>query len=86
MEWTTTSDVKAFDAAAGDFPRSRPAQHTAQLTVCARPRQRGPRVVDDGDPEFGRRTGTVARSERPLPAGRVGAVRSGDFSEGRFEP
>ncbi len=57
MEWTTTSDVTAFDAAAGDFLRSRPAQHTAQLTVCARLRQQGPHAFGEGAPEFGWWTG-----------------------------
>ncbi|MFH9869309.1 GNAT family N-acetyltransferase [Streptomyces lydicus] len=33
MTWTTTRDLDAFEAAAGDFLRARPAEHTLLLSV-----------------------------------------------------
>ncbi|MFE2162214.1 hypothetical protein ACFW9M_30945 [Streptomyces lydicus] len=33
MTWTTTRDLDAFEAAAGDFLRARPAEHTVLLSV-----------------------------------------------------
>lgn len=57
MAWTVTADVDAFEAAAGDFLRSRPAEHTVLLTITETLRARGLHVYGHVDPVFGWWTG-----------------------------
>ncbi|MDT0344190.1 GNAT family N-acetyltransferase [Streptomyces litchfieldiae] len=53
MTWTTTHDVTVYLAAAGDFLRSRPAEHTIHLTVADMLRTRGATVYGDAPSLFG---------------------------------
>jgi predicted GNAT family acetyltransferase len=53
MDWTITEDLDAFTAAAGDFLRSRPVQHTVQLSVAETLRVNGASVYGDDAPAFG---------------------------------
>ncbi|WP_406372652.1 GNAT family N-acetyltransferase [Streptomyces sp. NBC_00647] len=52
-DWQLTHDLDAFLGRAGDFLRSRPAQHTVALTVTDALRRRGPRGVGGAAPVFG---------------------------------
>ncbi|MEU5087318.1 GNAT family N-acetyltransferase [Streptomyces sp. NPDC021356] len=52
-DWYLTPDLDEFLARAGEFLRSRPAQHTVHLTVTENLRARGGRTYGDGAPEFG---------------------------------
>jgi GNAT superfamily N-acetyltransferase len=53
MAWATTGDVRVFLAAAGEFMRARPAEHTTLLTVAEMVSLRGPNTYGDEAPEFG---------------------------------
>ncbi|MEU6085054.1 GNAT family N-acetyltransferase [Streptomyces sp. NPDC047108] len=52
MAWTTTHDLDAFLSAAGDFLRTRPAEHTVLLSVAAA-LHAGTRSYGDDPPEYG---------------------------------
>ncbi|MEU6274982.1 GNAT family N-acetyltransferase [Streptomyces populi] len=52
-DWQLTHDLDAFLARAGDFLRSRPAQHTVALTVTDGLRRRGTGLYGEGAPVFG---------------------------------
>ncbi|MEY2247121.1 GNAT family N-acetyltransferase [Streptomyces sp. BF23-18] len=60
-DWQLTRDLDAFLAGAGDFLRSRPAQHTVALTVTEALRRRGMGQYGKSAPVFGalERDGTV---------------------------
>ncbi|MFD6552161.1 GNAT family N-acetyltransferase [Streptomyces sp. NPDC058398] len=60
-DWQLTRDLDAFLAGAGDFLRSRPAQHTVALTVTEALRRRGMGQYGRSAPVFGalERDGTV---------------------------
>ncbi|MFF3613612.1 GNAT family N-acetyltransferase [Streptomyces sp. NPDC002580] len=51
--WQLTHDLDAFLGRAGDFLRSRPAEHTVALTVTDVLRRRGPGQFGEGAPVFG---------------------------------
>jgi GNAT superfamily N-acetyltransferase len=53
MAWETTGEADAFLAAAGDWLRSRPAEHTLLLTVAESLRVRGPGAYGSAPPRFG---------------------------------
>jgi RimJ/RimL family protein N-acetyltransferase len=53
MPWELTADLAAFDAAAGEFLRSRPVPHTVFLTMVDTLRRRGLHAYGSGDPVFG---------------------------------
>ncbi|MFI0815527.1 GNAT family N-acetyltransferase [Streptomyces sp. NPDC021098] len=53
MAWTTTSDLDAFQAAAGAFLRARPVQHTLLLTVVSSLEAAGSGRYGDQPPVFG---------------------------------
>jgi predicted GNAT family acetyltransferase len=53
MGWETTSDPDAFLAAAGDWLRTRPAEHTLLLTVAESLRVRGSQAYGPAPPRFG---------------------------------
>jgi GNAT superfamily N-acetyltransferase len=53
MAWETTSDFDGFLAAAGEFLRSRPVEHTLLLTVSESLRARGAHAYGDEAPRFG---------------------------------
>ncbi|WP_405719423.1 GNAT family N-acetyltransferase [Streptomyces sp. NBC_01537] len=57
MAWNLTDDVETFEAAAGGFLRSRPAEHTVLLTVTATLRESGTTAFGDEPPHFGWWTG-----------------------------
>jgi RimJ/RimL family protein N-acetyltransferase len=52
-DWRLTRDLDTFLAGAGDFLRSRPAQHTVALTVTDALRRRGMRQYGKSAPVFG---------------------------------
>ncbi|MET9406886.1 GNAT family N-acetyltransferase [Streptomyces sp. NPDC002935] len=52
-DWRLTRDLDAFLGRAGDFLRSRPAQHTVALTVTDALRRRGTRQFGQDAPVFG---------------------------------
>ncbi|MEU0430452.1 GNAT family N-acetyltransferase [Streptomyces sp. NPDC006290] len=52
-DWQLTRDLDAFLGRAGDFLRSRPAQHTVALTVTDRLRRRGTGEFGESAPVFG---------------------------------
>ncbi|NGN62308.1 GNAT family N-acetyltransferase [Streptomyces sp. A7024] len=52
MGWTTTEDLDAYEAAAGDYVRTEPAAHTILLTIAATVRQ-SPGRFGDETPRFG---------------------------------
>ncbi|MFI0226765.1 hypothetical protein [Streptomyces lydicus] len=61
MTWTTTRDLDAFKAAAGDFLRARPAEHTGLLSVVSSLRVLGADAYGEDAPSFGwRRCGVPA--------------------------
>lgn len=53
MVWTTTSDLDAFQAAAGAFLRARPVQHTLLLTVVSSLAAAGSGRYGDQPPVYG---------------------------------
>jgi predicted GNAT family acetyltransferase len=53
MPWHLTDSVDEFDETAGDFLRSRPVEHTVQLTLIDTLRKRGPHAYGPDDPIFG---------------------------------
>ncbi|MEU9123316.1 GNAT family N-acetyltransferase [Streptomyces sp. NPDC048506] len=53
MTWTTTQDPGAFEAAAGEFLRARPAEHTVLLTVVSTVRTIGADVYGADAPSYG---------------------------------
>jgi predicted GNAT family acetyltransferase len=53
MDWTLTEDLDTFGAAAGDFLRSRPVQHTVHLSVAETLRVRGSSAYGGAAPVFG---------------------------------
>jgi hypothetical protein len=53
MAWTLTDDLDEYLAAAGDFLRSRPVQHTIQLTAVETLRVRGNSAFGQTAPLFG---------------------------------
>jgi predicted GNAT family acetyltransferase len=53
MAWHPTDDVDEFHAAAGEFLRSRPVEHTVPLTLLDTVRTRGLHAYGPGDPHFG---------------------------------
>jgi predicted GNAT family acetyltransferase len=53
MPWHLTDSVDEFDGTAGDFLRTRPVEHTVQLTLIDTLRKRGPHAYGPGDPIFG---------------------------------
>ena len=52
MAWHLSDDVDRFAAAAGDFLRSRPVEHTVPLTLVDTLRSRGPHAYGPEDPIF----------------------------------
>ncbi|MGW3666443.1 GNAT family N-acetyltransferase [Streptomyces sp. NPDC005141] len=52
-DWQLTHDLDAFLGRAGDFLRSRPAQHTVALTVTDALRRRGTSAFGEAAPVFG---------------------------------
>ncbi|GGN61500.1 N-acetyltransferase [Streptomyces albiflavescens] len=52
-DWQLTHDLDAFLGRAGEFLRSRPAEHTVALTVTDALRRRGPHGFGEGTPVFG---------------------------------
>ncbi|MFF4352084.1 GNAT family N-acetyltransferase [Streptomyces sp. NPDC001530] len=52
-DWQLTHDLDVFLGRAGEFLRSRPAQHTVTLTVTDALRRRGPHGFGEGTPVFG---------------------------------
>ncbi|WP_077194027.1 GNAT family N-acetyltransferase [Streptomyces lydicus] len=61
MTWTTTRDLDAFEAAAGDFLRARPAEHTVLLSAVSSLRVLGVDAYGEAAPSFGwRRCGGPA--------------------------
>ncbi|MFD8611535.1 GNAT family N-acetyltransferase [Streptomyces sp. NPDC059631] len=63
-DWHFTRDPDEFLHRAGDFLRSRPAQHTVHLTVTETLRTRGSGVYGASDPEFGVLAGADGRGAR----------------------
>jgi RimJ/RimL family protein N-acetyltransferase len=53
MAWHITDNVDEFLAAAGDFLRSRPVEHTVLLSIMDTLRERGPHAFGAGTPVFG---------------------------------
>lgn len=53
MTWQTTADLERYLAAAGQFLRSRPAEHTQPLTITQALRASGSNVFGSGKPFFG---------------------------------
>jgi predicted GNAT family acetyltransferase len=53
MAWTFSPDVTRYLASAGDFLRSRPAEHSVLLTVTEAVRLGGPATFGDEPPLFG---------------------------------
>ncbi|WP_407288557.1 GNAT family N-acetyltransferase [Streptomyces sp. BP-8] len=53
MAWTTTRDPGAYEAAAGEFLRGRPAEHTVLLSVVSALRELGRDRYGDDAPSFG---------------------------------
>jgi predicted GNAT family acetyltransferase len=53
MPWHLTDSVDEFDETAGDFLRTRPVEHTVQLTLIDTLRKRGPHAYGPDDPIFG---------------------------------
>ncbi|WP_030625378.1 GNAT family N-acetyltransferase [Streptomyces sclerotialus] len=53
MDWTTTHDLDAFLATAGDFLRTRPDEHTQLLSVTATLAASGPAAYGDRPPRYG---------------------------------
>ncbi|MGW1379615.1 GNAT family N-acetyltransferase [Streptomyces sp. NPDC002446] len=53
MTWTMTRDLDAFEAAAGEFLRRRPAEHTVLLSVASALRELGTDAYGDDAPSFG---------------------------------
>src|SRR5262245_39229451 len=57
MPWTITQDAGEFLAAAGEFLRARPVEHTLPLTVAERLRHDGPAAFGAAKPLLGWWTG-----------------------------
>jgi GNAT superfamily N-acetyltransferase len=53
MAWTLSPDVASYLASAGEFLRSRPAEHSVLLTVAEAVRSGGPGTFGDDPPLFG---------------------------------
>jgi GNAT superfamily N-acetyltransferase len=53
MAWTLTEDLDEYDAVAGGFLRSRPVNHTIQLTAAETLRARGSQAFGQNAPLFG---------------------------------
>jgi predicted GNAT family acetyltransferase len=53
MPWHFTDSVDEFDETAGDFLRTRPVEHTVQLTLIDTLRKRGPHAYGPDVPIFG---------------------------------
>jgi RimJ/RimL family protein N-acetyltransferase len=53
MPWTISEDLDDYTTAAGPFLRSRPAQHTVELTIVETMRSKGPQAFGQDAPVFG---------------------------------